>query len=102
MAKSTGIVLAAGGISFANDWIEKVAQPKANETPTPNLRIPVATLAVALVFAGIEQLNERAAVGLSWIMLITVLVTPIRGRAPVQNLALLAGGVNKGTKALPR
>jgi len=102
MAKSTGIVLAAGGISFANDWIEKTVQPQGG-TATPNFRIPVATLAVALIFSGIERLNERAAVGLSWIMLITVLVTPVHhGRAPLQNLALLAGGVNKGTKAIPK
>jgi hypothetical protein len=100
MARSTGIVLAAGGISFANDWIEKTAQGKP---ATPNFRIPVATLAVALIFSGVERLNERAAVGLSWIMLITVLVTPVHhGRAPLQNLALLAGGVNKATKAIPK
>jgi len=42
MAKSTGIVLAAGGISFANEWWQ---------TKTPNFRIPAATLGAALFLA---------------------------------------------------
>jgi hypothetical protein len=80
MAKSTGIVLTAGGISFANDWIQ---------TSTPNIRIGVATLAVALIFDGIERLNERAGVGLSVIMLITVLLTPMHGKTPLETLGMV-------------
>lgn len=73
MAQSTGIVLAASGIAFANEWAQ---------TQTPNLRIPIAGLGVALLFSGIEKLDVRAAVGLSYIMLITVLLTPINGKSP--------------------
>jgi hypothetical protein len=83
VAASTGIVLGAGAISFTNDWWQ---------TKQPNFRIPIATFAVALVFAGIEQLSERAAVGLSTIMLITVLVTPMHGNSPLQTLGTIAKG----------
>jgi hypothetical protein len=83
MAKSTGIVLGAGAISFTNDWYQ---------SKQPNWRIPIATFAVALIFAGIEKLNERAGVGLSVIMLITVLVTPMHGKAPLQTLGQIGKG----------
>lgn len=77
MAKSTGIVLAAGGISFANEWY--------NDN-TPNFRIVAATLGVALLMDGIEKINEGAAVGLSAIMLITVMLTPIHSKTPVDTV----------------
>lgn len=80
MAASTGIVLTATGISMAADWID---------TSKPNFRIGIAGLGVSLLFGGIEQLNKTAAVGLSYIMLITVLVTPIHGKSPVQVLTSL-------------
>jgi hypothetical protein len=77
MAKSTGIVLTATAISFTNEWLD---------TGTPNFRVGIAGLGVALLFDGIEKLNEQAAVGLSVIMLITVLVTPFNGKSPAQNV----------------
>jgi hypothetical protein len=83
VAKSTGIVLAAGGISFANDWWN---------SKQPNFRIPPATLGVAILFAGLERLNERAAVGLATIMMITVLFTPMNGKSPMQTLAEVGKG----------
>jgi multisubunit Na+/H+ antiporter MnhG subunit len=76
-------VLGAGTVSFTSAWWN---------TKQPNWRIPIATFAVALVFAGIEKLNERAAVGLGVMMLITVLVTPINGKSPVQTLSEVAKG----------
>jgi len=86
MAKSTGIVLTATAISFTNDWVT---------TNKPNFRIGMAGLAVALIFDGIEKLNEKAAVGLSVMMLITVLLTPMHGKSPAETLLSLTG---KGTK----
>lgn len=77
MAKSTGIVLTATGITVANEWIQ---------TNQLNFRVVIAGLGVALLFDGIEKINERAGVGLSIIMLITVLVTPINGKAPAQTV----------------
>jgi len=80
MAKSTGIVLAAGGIAFGNDWVQ---------TKKPNLRIPVATLGATLFLAGIERLNTRAGVGLATMMMILALVTPVKGKAPAQTVVAL-------------
>lgn len=82
MAKSTGIVLTATGISFTNEWLD---------TGAPNFRVAIAGLGVALVFSGIEKVNERAAVGLSVIMLITVLLTPFNGHSPAQNVTRFVG-----------
>lgn len=87
MAKSTGIVLTATGISFANEWVQ---------TDTPNFRILIAGGALALLFDGIEQLSEPAAVGLSVLMMLTVLVTPFQGNSPIQTVANWSGAQKKG------
>lgn len=77
MAESTGIILTAGGITFANEWLQ---------TRTPNWRIPVATGVAALFFNGVEKVYPKAAVGLSVITLISVFVTPIHGKSPMETL----------------
>ena len=75
VAKSTGIMLLTGTISFGNEWLQ---------TGNPNFRIPVATLLSALVLDGIEQVSVKAAVGLASIAMITVLLTPLNGKSPLQ------------------
>jgi hypothetical protein len=87
MAKSTGIVLSATGISFANEWVQ---------TDRPNFRVLLAGGAVALLFDGIEQVNKQIGVGLSVLMMITVIVTPFAGNSPAQELAIL--GAMRGKK----
>lgn len=77
MAQSTGIILTAGGISFANEWLQ---------TKTPNWRIPVATGVAAMFLMGIEKIYPRAAMGLGTIVLITVFMTPLHGKSPMQTL----------------
>lgn len=86
MAKSTGIVLTATMISFGNEWVQ---------TNKPNFRVLVAGGAVAVLFAGIESINEKAAVGLSVIMMITVLFTPFNKQSPAQTLGVIASGPPK-------
>lgn len=80
MAKSTGIILTAGVISFGNEWIQE------NKI---NYRIPVATLGAAFFLAGVERLNEKAGVGLAWMALILAFLTPIKGKAPAQTAVQL-------------
>lgn len=75
MAQSTGIMLVAGSISFGNEWLQ---------TGTPNFRIPVATFMSALFLNGLEKIYPKAATGLGTIVLITVLVTPLHGKSPMQ------------------
>lgn len=89
MSQSTGIVLTATGIAFANDWAQ---------TGDVNLRIPVAGLGVALLFAGVERLDARAGVGLAYIMLITAVLTPINGKSPAQTVVDWTDG--KPTKGI--
>lgn len=78
MSESTGIVLAATAISFTNKWAS---------TNQVDLAIPVAGGFVALMFSGIEKLDKTAGVGLSWLMMITVLLTaPKNGTAPADTI----------------
>lgn len=86
MAESTGIVLGATSISFANNWYQ---------TGEVNLRIPIAGLFVALIFGGIERLDTRAGVGLSYLMLITALLTPVQGKSPADTLVDWTEGKTK-------
>lgn len=81
MAKSTGIVLTATGISFANEWIQ--------DPDHPNFRVIAAGGLLTFFMAGLEKVNQQAAVGLSVIALITVCVTPFKGKSPVAQLASL-------------
>lgn len=92
VAKSTGIVLTATAISFTNEWAI---------TNKPNLRVAVAGLGVALLFDGIEKISEQGAVGLAYIMLITVVLTPINGSSPADTVIKLMGYNTKaGTSPL--
>lgn len=94
MAKSTGILLAAGGITFGNEWVH---HPSA-----PNWRIPVATAALAIIFAGIEKIpgGEPFAVGVAVIALAGTLlggVTP-GVPSPAQQILDFMGYGQKGGK----
>lgn len=80
MAQSTGIMLFTGTVSFSNEWLQ---------TGKPNFRIPVATLLSALILDGIEKIHPKAAIGLATIAAITVLLTPLNGKSPVQEALLV-------------
>ena len=81
MGQSTPIVLGATGVSFANEWYN---------TNSPNFRVIIAGIAVALILDGVERFSPEGAVGLATITMITVLLTPFSGKSPVQTLAGLA------------
>jgi len=72
MAKSTGIVLAAGAITTGNEWIHHKF----------NWKVPIATLGAAIIFSGLEKISEPAAVGIAAIALITVLVGGVTPGVP--------------------
>ena len=90
MAASTGIILTAGVITFGNEWLQ---------TGKPNFRVAIATLGTALVFSGLEKLDEQAAVGLAAIVMITVLIGGITPgvKSPAQEVLSLIG-TSKTTK----
>ncbi len=91
MAASTGILLAAGGITFGNEWVHNPTKP--------NWKIPVATLAIAVVFSGIEKIPGAApfAVGIAAIALIASLLgTATPGvPSPAQQLISFINGGGK-------
>jgi hypothetical protein len=88
MAKSTGIILVAGSITFVNEWLNNKI----------NWKIVPATFGTALVFAGIEKLSEPAAVGLATIALISVLVGGITPGVPSPAIQILDTLGYGGTK----
>lgn len=68
MAASTGLLLTAGAVTFGNEWIHNPTKP--------NWKIPVATLAISVIFAGIEQIPGAApfATGVAAIALVGCLL----------------------------
>ncbi len=78
MAASTGIVLAVGGITAAN---ELVFAPAAGGKVSFNWRLIPATAGLALALAGLEHLSRPFAVSLAWLSLAAVLIVPF-GNAP--------------------
>lgn len=74
MAKSTGVVLAIGGITVANRVVFNDKEM--------DWRILVGTGLAALTFSGLEKVNEQAAVGLAYVALVAVLLTRIDPKVP--------------------
>jgi hypothetical protein len=91
MAASTALLLTAGAITFGNEWVHN---PKH-----PNWRIPVATLAISVVFAGIERIPGAApfAVGVAAIALVGTLLGSFTPGIPSPAQQLL-GFINGGGK----
>jgi hypothetical protein len=84
MAQSTGIIIAAGGISFGNKWLL--------EHKDPDFKILLATGVAAVMLAGAEHISTEIAVGIAWIALITTLLAPVGStNSPVVNLLKVTG-----------
>ena len=91
MAASTGIILAAGGITTLNEFLHHQF----------NWKVPIATLGAAVVFAGLEKLSQPAAVGIASIALITVLIGGVTPGIPSplsQILSFLNSGKGQAVK----
>jgi hypothetical protein len=86
VSKSTGIILTAGNITVGNDFAQGVALGKI-------VRPAVAFLGTALIFSGLEKLDQDAAVGLAAIVMITVLIGGVGAapKSPFQELIALTG-----------
>ncbi len=91
MARSTGIVLATGGITAVN---EVLFAPVLHEKGVVfNWRLIPATAGLALALAGLEHVAPAFATGLAWLALITVLVVPFgNAPTPLANAAAIFGG----------
>lgn len=80
---ATVLVLTAGTITFANEWYQ---------TKTVNWRVPVATVILAGVFDGLSHLDEKAATGLSVMILIAALLTRFNGKSVADQLTASFSG----------
>lgn len=95
MASSTGPVLAAGTLTFAN---EAIFAPLAGH-PSAALGVPAsawkvipATLGLALALALLERIAPGFAVGLAWLTLASVLVYPVGSAgSPLANISKIMG-----------
>lgn len=74
MARSTGPMLAVGGITMFNEMV-------VHGEPI-DWRIPVATGIAAGMLALVEQLSEGAAVGIAYTALITILLARVKPDIP--------------------
>lgn len=84
MGASTGPIVAAGGLTFANGWI-------FNHQP-PDFRVLLATGIAAAGLALLEQASPPLASGLAWLTLLTVLISRNHGQpSPAENLLKTAG-----------
>jgi hypothetical protein len=88
-AAATSIILAAGTITFANEWYQ---------TKVVNWRIPVATMLAAVVFDGISHLDPKAGTGLAFIVLLGAFTTRFNGKSVADTVADLFNGTVKSTK----
>jgi len=84
MSRSTGPILAAGGLSLANMVI--VHNEASAEKMT---RIVVGAGIAAASLALVERLNEQLAVSVAWLALLTVLLVRVDPNvpAPLEGLA---------------
>lgn len=74
MARSTGVILAIGGITIVNRTI-------LNNQPM-DWRIPIATGLAAGAFTLLEKGWEDGAVGLAWLALVTTLFVRLDKNVP--------------------
>lgn len=72
--RTTGPVLAIGGITLANRVL-------LNDEPM-DWRIPIATGITAMAFALVEKAWEKGAVAMAYLALVTVLLTRIDSETP--------------------
>jgi len=96
MAQSTGVVLAVGGITLANEVIfaplSKSPGSKASWSTTVNWRVIPATLGLALALGGLEKAAPGLALGLAWLSMLTVLVVPFgNAPTPLENVLKVMG-----------
>ena len=84
MAADTGmkLVLAAGALTFTNDWVQ---------TRAINWRVPVATVLAAAAVAGIGKVSPGGATSLGVMAVIVAAATPLNGKSPIQEIALVVG-----------
>ena len=86
---ATGIILIAGTATFANEWYQ---------TKKVNWRVPIATLLAGAVIDGLNRIDDKAAIGLSIMVLIAASATKFGGKSVIDTLVQLFGQQQKSKK----
>lgn len=88
---ATGIILIAGTMTFANEWYQ---------TKKINWRVPIATLLAGAVIDGLSKVDDKAAIGLSVMVLIVASATKFGGKSFIDTMVELWGNKQQtGKKA---
>jgi hypothetical protein len=90
---ATGVILTAGTITFANEWYQ---------TGKVNWRVPVATVLAAAVFDGLAHIDDKAALGLSIIVLFGALTTKFGGKSASETISTFFQQSTTKPKTQPR
>ena len=92
MASSTGVVLAVGGITLANEAVFAPVASGGKITSDFNWRIIPATLGLALALGGLEKIAPGFAIGLAWLSLAaSLLVSFGKAGSPIANISKVMG-----------
>jgi hypothetical protein len=91
MARSTGPILAVGGITLLNQSL------LAKDPQELDMRVVVGTAIAAGGLALLERLSEELAVGIAWVALVAVLFVRIDPKtgSPAENLLRIMGQERK-------
>lgn len=91
MARSTGPILAAGALTWAN---QNLFGRQVNFDLRKTARVAVATGAGVAVMSLAEKANQPFAVGLAYVLLVTVILVPLPGQreTPLTRALNLVGG----------
>jgi hypothetical protein len=77
MDTGVGLVLAAGTMTFGNEWLQ---------TQGLNFRVPIATLLLAGMDGALSALSPKAGVAFGAIVFIGALTVPLNGKSPISEL----------------
>lgn len=100
MGRSTGPVLVAGTITWAN---QNLLDQPSDDLFTSTVRVGVATGALAGAMFGLEKIFPDFAVALSWAAVVTVLFVPFNNKpTPTERFLDLMGESGISGKVLKR
>lgn len=72
MSTGSNLVLVGGALTFGNEWIQ---------TGTPNWRMPIGTLGIALLTSGISRVSPGAGTAFGVIVLVAALTVRFNGKS---------------------
>lgn len=92
MLRSTGLVLAAGGVEIANEALFAPLAGQGTPWKDLNWRLVPATALLALALGGLEKLAPNFAVGLAGLALAAVFLIPYgNAPSPIDNILKTMG-----------